>query len=166
MNSFQVLGYANCKPIVVLVDCTSPYSLVSTVFLFRNNVHNHLSPTGNSYAHLMVASQGGYYTFSNMHLVSSMACTIDVVLGADWLGSCQITMAVNALQQLSSVTVASLPDGHGWTADSHVQSPFCLGCLLFQHSLACMAISLPMISPLSTSWRHIALPLLSRSFGL
>ena len=119
MTPFKVLGYTDCKPAVVLVDRASPYSQVSAAFLLRNNVRNRLSPTRDSYARLTVAvpSQGGYYTSSNMRPVSSIACAVNVVLGADWLGSWQVATAVNVLQQPSSERVASLPEGHGWTAD-------------------------------------------------
>ena len=119
MDSLRVLGYANSTPAIFVVDRACPHSLVSASFLFHNSFHAKLDSTGCNYAHLkiLVPTQGGYYTSPNIRLGSSVTCSVDVVLGADWLASCRITTEVNVIRPPTVANIGDLPDGHVWTAD-------------------------------------------------
>jgi len=61
--------------------------------------------------------KGGGYTSSNLRLRSSVRCSADVVLGANWLVSCRIIVGSTALRRPTPESVMVLTEGHGWTAD-------------------------------------------------
>jgi hypothetical protein len=115
--SIQLLGYADSNPCNFVVDRASPTSQVSTAFLFRTSLHCHLDSTGCQYARLTISvpSQGGVYTSTSLHLLTSATCAADVVLGADWLAACRVTTAVNVLLAPSQETVQMLSEGHRWS---------------------------------------------------
>lgn len=119
MTSVEVLGYADDVPCTYLLDGSYPLSLVSPAFLYKNSLHPQLAVGGRQYASLTVSvpSQGGYYSSSAMHLLSSPTCKADIVLGAEWLKSCRALVAVNVLLSPSREIASNLPDGHMWTAD-------------------------------------------------
>ena len=119
MTPLQLLGYANTVPCSFTVDRASPHCLVSTAFLFRNSLHSHLSTTGGHFAELDVSvpSQGGYYTSSRLRLKSSATCTADVVLGAEWLSLCGVSVAINMLLPPAPERAEGLPEGHKWAMD-------------------------------------------------
>ena len=119
MDSIRILGYANSEPTVFVVDLVYPHSLVSASSLFRNSLHAKLDSTGCNYAHLtmLVPTREGYYISSNIRLGSSVTCSVNVILGADWLVSCRITTEVNFIRQPAVARIGDLPDGHAWTAD-------------------------------------------------
>jgi hypothetical protein len=117
--SLQLLGYTDSNHCNFVVDRASPTSEVSAAFLFRTSLHCHLDSTGCQYARLTISvpSQGGVYTSTNLHLSTSATCAADVVLGADWLAACRVTMAVNVLLAPSQDTVQMLPEGHQWSTN-------------------------------------------------
>jgi len=123
MSSLQILGYANSKPATVLVDRTSPCSMASAAFLFSNSLNTSLDSKGRHQASLTLSipSQGGYYTSTNFRVKSSARCSVDVVLGADWLVAVRATIAVNVLRHPAPETVENLAEGHGWTADGELE---------------------------------------------
>ena len=119
MSPLRILGYADSKPCEFEVDRASPHCQVSSAFLYRNSIHSSLNATGYQGAQLtvLVPSQGGYYMSPNLHFVCSATCTADVVLGADWLASCQVSVAANMLLLPMPETASNLVDGHRWTAE-------------------------------------------------
>ena len=119
MSPLHILGYADAKPCEFVVDRASPHCQVSTAFLFQNSIHSQLNARGYQDAQLtvVVPSQGGYYTSPNLQLVCSATCSADVVLGADWLASCRVSVAANMLLLPMPETASSLVGGHEWTRD-------------------------------------------------
>jgi hypothetical protein len=119
MSLLRILGYADSKPAVFVVDRASPHSQVSAAFLYHNSLNTTLNSNGHNEAYLTISvpSQGGYYKSSRLRLNSSVSCTVDIVLGADWLALCRVSAGTDALQHPAPESVQRLPDGHGWTTD-------------------------------------------------
>lgn len=119
MAALRILGYADMKPAVFAVDRASPESRVSAAFVFHNSLNTCLNSAGINHVRLSlkVPSRGGYYTSSNLLVVSSAAHAADVLLGADWLAPCRATMGANILQQPAEESIEALPEGYSWVAD-------------------------------------------------
>ena len=99
-----ILGYANSRPTTFAVDLASPKSQVSVAFLFNNSLDTLLDSTGSYHARLTMSapSQGGFYTLNNLRILSSVTCTADIVLGADWLAASRASATSNVLGRPSA----------------------------------------------------------------
>lgn len=126
MSALKLLGYANSKPCTFLLDRASPHCQVSAAFLFRNDFHSRLDSTARETTHLTISvpTQGGYYTSSDVSLVSSATPTCDIILGADWVASCRVLTAINTIPIPTPEVVSSIMDGNTWTADGSSLAPF------------------------------------------
>lgn len=119
MAPLRLIGYAGSCPCVFSVDLASPRSEISRDFLFRHSIPTNLDASGALCTHLTVSvpSQGGYYTSTNLLLVSSTGNNADVVLGSGWIASCNVRFATNVLLKPAIADVLSLPDVHKWSPD-------------------------------------------------
>ena len=103
MTTLGVLGYANTKPCKFVLDFANPQSRVSASFLYRYSLIAKLDASGCQYAKFqnICPVSGGVFTTLDMLLIIGASGDSDVLLGVDWLTSCQITPTTNALQSPS-----------------------------------------------------------------
>ena len=118
MSSIALTGTYADVPTNIIIDCSVPNSILSTLFSCIHNVPQDIkSERGVAYVSssgpVLVPTSDGWFR-SRMPFVVTHLTRGDVLLGANWLAACQPQCLHRGILQPSQGALARLPSGHTW----------------------------------------------------